>query len=184
MFSVGTTMVEVHRSVPPTSSDWRNLVSALKHRDPTIRPTARQVHRTAKEIAEKRAESLYGAGRKIQPMGGGVINAELAKVGAPVMLREVNTDGHLQPVADLSRLTTYIFNQLKIVVDMFHKTSNGKRVRRIDYIWNVERYEDFDNSRKQFRKLGKPWYETLLFHGTNPAVVDLYSPHLLKCQFT
>lgn len=55
---------------------------------------------------------------------------------------------------------------MKLVRDRFVAAFPKLAIIKIDYIMNTHLYKTFDNTRREFKRLGKNTNEVILFHGT------------------
>jgi hypothetical protein len=92
------------------------------------------------------------------------------KVGCLITVRTVGFAGSIMK-DELSRLTPAMLNQLKSVKETFIKHFP---VKKMEYVMNDRLYKQFDETRQEFKRLGRASNEVLLFHGTNPRNVKSY----------
>jgi hypothetical protein len=99
-------------------------------------------------------------------------------VGAPIAVRRVQGGTLVQ--GSLDDLTAEIIPLLKNVRDTFARSLPAYNIVRIEWIMNPILQAQFDQSRTQLRNSGRPSNEILLFHGTAPQNVNLYTPFSLN----
>lgn len=63
---------------------------------------------------------------------------------------------------------------MKLVRDKFVTAFPKLTITKIDYIMNTHLYNKFDNTRRQFKRLGRNANEIILFHGTNPTNIHAF----------
>jgi hypothetical protein len=100
--------------------------------------------------------------------------AALEAVGAHVAVRRANSFGFLQSDGNMSDLTPAILKQMRIVKDNFSKNLPTLTISKIEYIMNDALYQQFNNTKAEFRQFGRNTKELLLFHGTKAQNVDRY----------
>jgi hypothetical protein len=92
-----------------------------------------------------------------------------------VAVRRVNVNvGFLSSLVSVSDLTPEILKQMRIVKDNFSKNLPSYTISKIEYIMNDALYQQFNNTKAEFRKFGRNTKEIIVFHGTNPQNVDRY----------
>ena len=102
-------------------------------------------------------------------------NQAVIQVGTDVAVCYVNLWGTLTQGGDVGNLTPAILKQMNIIKNNFMQNLPNHTIVRIEYIINDALYNQFNNTKAEFRKFGRNTQEVLLFHGTHPQNVDRFS---------
>jgi len=102
---------------------------------------------------------------------------ESKKIGVPILARQVNTRGLLNEGAEagMGGIRPEMVDMLKRVKELFKQSLPTFNIHRIDLIVNPKLQLTYEQTRREFEKLGRSTEEVVLFHGTNPRNVEPYS---------
>jgi len=102
---------------------------------------------------------------------------EWRKIGVPILARQVNTQGLLNKgaAAGVEGIRPEMVEMLKRVKELFKQSLPMFDIHRIDLIVNPKLQLIYEQTRREFERLGRSTEEVVLFHGTNPRNVEPYS---------
>jgi serine/threonine protein kinase len=168
MYSIGLVLKVAHQNDSGMSSQWTAAQSSLTNRNPSVRWTARQLYRNAKDALESKKRDRRAAPKRPSKIS----QLSFNQLGAPFKVLSVNARNSTIVAGDPRKLTSSILRQTARVIRMFKRTTK-RRVQGIDYIFNPELYADFEAVKKELKQKGRyKKREFLTFHGTKPGNVN------------
>ena len=128
----------------------------------------------AAELARQEQEALEAEQRREQERQ----EEESRKIGVPILARQVNTRGRLNDGAEagVEGIRPEMVEMLKRVKELFKQSLPTFNIHRIDLIVNPKLQSVYEQTRREFERLGRNTEEVVLFHGTKPMNVEPYSP--------
>lgn len=105
------------------------------------------------------------------------------EIGAPVGIRRVQDNGNMTDL-DLKELNADIITQLKNVRVTFSTGLPAFRVAKVEWIINEKLRVEFENCKEQLKRHGRNTNEILLWHGTQAANINSYSPNVSLLIFS
>lgn len=103
--------------------------------------------------------------------------AALQRVGVTITVSQVSSLGSLTTKLDLRDLTPAILKQMIIIKKHFLSRLPTYKIIKIEYVMNDTLYNQFNNTKSEFRRTGRNTKEWLVFHGTNANNVDRFLCH-------
>jgi hypothetical protein len=181
MYSIGKVLKKAHKNDSGMSSQWTAVQTSLTNNNPSVRWTARQLYRKAKDALVLKKRDRRAAPKKATKIS----QNSLSRLGAPFKVLRVNAQNGKIVDGDPSKLTLSILRQTARVIKMFKSTTKKTRLQGIDYIFNPELYADFEAVKKELKQKGHyKKREILTFHGTKPTNVNTYVVQLPMTDYS